>query len=145
MRRTVFYGCKPALSLLGIVSLSLLCTHFAQGQDTQLEEITSFANGQRFYLDKGSFIPIGNGKLQYKVVGNNSPSSQDERISVNQIDCGTGRMQAPLNEWSEDRQGNASSHFPGPTSPITVSNRTRLHGLLKDACHENLPEVQGNW
>lgn len=148
MRQSVFSRFGLGLSLLSLVGVSLFLGQLAQGQENELEEITSFASGARFYLDKGSFVPIGNGKLQYKVVGNGGPTNSgdtSQRISVNEIDCGTGRLQAPVNSWVEDKQGSVSSQFPGSTGPITVTNRTKLHGLLKDACNENLPDVQGNW
>lgn len=148
MRQSLFSRFGQGLSLLSLMGLSLFPTQFAQGQENELEEITSFASGARFYLDKGSFVPIGNGKLQYKVVGNGGPANsgdRSQRISVNEIDCGTGRLQAPVNSWTEDKKGAVSSQFPGPSGPITVTNRTKLHGLLKDACNENLPDVQGNW
>ncbi len=115
----------------------------------QYEEISSFATGGKFYLDKGSFVPVGNGKIRYQIVGqSNQPGSVNDsgnRISSNEFDCNTGRLQSPIESWAQDAKGNISNRIPGPQGPITVSNRTKLHGLLKDACSENAPEARGSW
>jgi hypothetical protein len=115
----------------------------------QYEEISSFATGGKFYLDKGSFVPVGNGKIRYQIVGqSNLPGSVNDsgnRVSSNEVDCNTGRLQSPIESWTQDAKGNISSRIPGPQGPITVSSRTKLHGLLKDACSENAPEAKGAW
>lgn len=141
MIQAVFFSKGRAGLLLGAILIGTGLLPVAQGQPGQLEEITSFANGQKFYLDKGSFVPVGNGRLQYRVVGESNSGAKDNQVSMNEIDCGTGRLRSPVNSGATG----INTPNPAPDTPITVSNRTRLHSLLKDACSANLPELQGNW
>lgn len=136
------------LSLLGSFCFTPWPGHLAQGEDNQLAEISSLATGGRFYLDKSSFQSVGGGKLRYNVIGQNGPqdpANPSHQISLNEIDCATGQLRSPIESWSEDSQGNISSRIPGPQGPVTVSRRTEIHQLLKDACAANLPKVRGDW
>ena len=122
------------LSLNGQASLA---------QESNFEEISSLATGGKFYLDMDTFQPVGGGKLRYSVIGDGQGSG--DRVSVNEINCATGQFKSPIESWAKDRQGEVSSRIPGPQGPMTVSKRTRLHGLLKNACAQYAPNAQGDW
>lgn len=116
--------------------------------DGGMEIISSFASGDRFFLDKNSFQPLGNGKLQYQVIGvtgQQNPDNPTYRVSRNEVNCGTGQLQSPVQSWTQDSRGESSNPLPGPVGPTKLTNRGKIYGLLKDACQQYAPEAKQNW
>ncbi|WP_373531806.1 hypothetical protein [Vampirovibrio sp.] len=119
-------------------------TGAAQAEPHRLEEISSLATGGRFYMDTATFHPAENGKLRYNMVG--SGQGAGDRVSLNEIDCGTGQLRSPLQSWqAHDVVTRQSGNIPGPAHAITVTPRTRLHSLLKQACQQHQPNIHGDW
>jgi hypothetical protein len=136
------------------VMLTMMILHWAfaqaQGQPADpnpAEEnrtlYSSFASGQKFYLENDSFQPAGDGKLQYNVTSDTGNGGR--RVSQNEIDCTTGQFKSPIESWQEDSQGRVSDQKPGPVVTMTLNQKTQLYRTLKDACQKNLPDVQGSW
>lgn len=107
--------------------------------------LSTFANGQKFVIQKDSFTPIGGGKLQYQVTEDTGPSAKGKRVSVNEVDCNTGQYRSPVESWYEDASGGVSQQQPGPPFPMQVSNRTPLYDQLKSSCQEQMPDLPIKW
>lgn len=107
--------------------------------------LSSFAAGQKFAIQTDSFTPIGDGKLQYRVVETSGQSEAGPRVSLNEIDCSTGQLRAPIKSWNEGGDGNISNEIPGSPYPVTLRNRTRLYAFLKSTCQESMPDLPSQW
>jgi len=79
------------------------------------------------------------------VVETEGQSPAGTRVSLNEIDCGTGQLRSPVKSWSEGGDGAISNEIPGSPYPVTLRNRTRLYSFLKDACQQNLPDLPSQW
>src|SRR5690606_15106136 len=92
--------------LLSVMLLASVVADFVWAQtpggssDSDRILLHSFASGQRSYIQTDSFTPVGNGKLQYRVVGDLAAGGQ--RISLNEIDCSTGQSASPVKSWEVD-------------------------------------------
>lgn len=125
-----------------ILSLSVQATEpESAGENPTL--YSSFASGQKFYLENDSFQAGENGKLQYSVTSDTGGGGR--RVSQNEIDCTTGEFKSPIESWQEDNKGRISDQKPGPAVKMSLNQKTHLYRTLKDACQKHMPQVQANW
>jgi hypothetical protein len=133
------------LLLVGTLSVAWLASA-QQARDGGGDQILlhSFASGQKFYIQKDSFQPMGNGLMQYTVTS--TPGPDGVRVSRNEMDCRTGQMKSPIQSWSDSGNGSQQANpTDGPSAVTTLTNRTKLYDQMKDACRQAMPNLPMNW
>lgn len=142
------------LSLWALGSGSLIGLHAASPMENQssqadnLTPIATFASGAQFYLQKDTIKPLGQGRLQYYVVGQPAQQPSDgttHPLTSNEVDCRTGRFKSATQTWNIDPKGNNVSTQTGSPYPVTLNPNSQLYQALKDACGQYAPEVKINW
>lgn len=136
-----------SLSMIGVYAGYAVCAQGTEGLAKGQERIlfSSFASGEKFYIEKASFRSTGGSHLQYTIINENSQPPVPSRVSLNDIDCATGAIQSPVESWDGDDPADQNGIKPGPVSPMTLSKRNKLYNILKKACHENLSELPMAW
>lgn len=137
-----------SLICLGMIAGSVFSwnsTAFGQQGQANQFPLSTFANGQKYVIQKDTFKPVGGGKLQYQVTEDTDATTKGRRVSVNEVDCNTGQYRSPVESWYEDADGSTSQQQPGPPFPMQVSSRTPLYDQLKSSCQEQLPDLPIHW
>lgn len=127
--------------LLGVI----LNPQSSHAQDSNLQELNRTSYGSRFYMDKDTIQPQGDGTLRYRVIEFQSGQSQPGRVSQSEIDCNTGEVMSSMASWDEDSQGRQSNRLPGPSRPVKISSFSSTHAVFKNICRQYAPEARGSW